>query len=636
MAFAPRSAEEILDDFVNYLTINTKLTDFNVGSVIRTLLEVVAIEDATQYRQMLNVLNSFFLDSASGDALNDRAAQYEMTRKEATPSSGEAYFLDTSLEKAFLVQDLVAGVSTSIPVDDASPFPATPITVRLGEGTGSVENVTINAIDLTTNILTAAAPVLFNHLAAGSSIDTIDNRSNLASFVSGLPDRTISSGLTLRSAGTNVNVSVSAYTTANTILANGNFVSDSVSVTTNNFGPGSIIPPKMLNSIIGAAPFFGAKIINLDAISGGAAIESDVALRFRIRDHIGGLSAGTVSAVREAILNSGDATQAERITKIKIFEDFANRVAYAYVNTGNDSFIGTTDLAITDTTSVAIIIAGTSISINNVLDFPQATSGNLQWAIIDPSNINGKLKIFQYESKLAAGVDSNFPINTVPGGFPVPVATIIAVPEVISTNTEFNKKYYQLINFPLTDDSILLHKVIYNNATFDVDDGSSIELLVLDTDYIINEAIGQIEFLEGKTPLTGSALLATYNVYSGIIKAAQNAVDGDLVDPANFPGVRSAGVKIRVIPALLEQVDFVIDITYQLELANIETLQFLSEQAIRSYVVGLPIGGDIILAEIIDRLMSVIGVTNVHIKSPSDDVSILHDHFAAVGIVTVS
>ena len=55
MAFAPRSAEEILDDFVNYLTINTKLTDFNVGSVIRTMLEVVAIEDATQYRQMLNI-----------------------------------------------------------------------------------------------------------------------------------------------------------------------------------------------------------------------------------------------------------------------------------------------------------------------------------------------------------------------------------------------------------------------------------------------------------------------------------------------------------------------------------------------------------------------------------------------------
>jgi len=636
MAFAPRSAEEILDDFVNYLTVNTKLTDFNVGSVIRTLLEVVAIEDATQYRQMFNVLNSFFLDGATGDALNDRAAQYGMTRKEATPSSGAVFFLDTSLEKAFLVQDLVAGVSTSIAVDDASPFPATPFEIRLGEGTGGVEDVTINVVDLTTNILTAAAPVVHNHSAAGSFVDSIDNRSNLACLVTGLPDRTISSGLTLRSAGTNVNVSVSAYTTANTVLPNGNFVSNPVGVATNNFGPGSIIPPKMLNSIIGAVPFFGAKVINLEAISGGAAIESDSALRSRIRDHIGGLSAGTINAIREAILNSGDAAQAERITKIKIFEDFANSVAFAYVNTGNDSFIGTKDLAITDTTSVDIIVPGTNISINNVLDFPEATAGNLKWSIIDPSNANGKLKVFQYNSKLAAGVVSNFAITTVPGGFPIPAGTIIVVPEVLSTNTEFNKKYYQLINFPLTEDNIMLHRVTYNNPTFDVDDGSDIVLLVEGTDYIINEAIGQIEFLEGKIPMTGSALLATYNVYTGIVKAAQTAVDGDLTDPANFPGVRSAGVKIRVIPALLEKVDFVIDVTYQLDLANIETLQFLSEQAIRSYVVGLPIGGDIILAEIIDRLMDIIGVTNVHIKSPSDDVSILHDHYAAVGIVTVS
>ena len=37
--FTPRSAEEILNDMVNYLTLNTKITDFNVGSAIRTILE---------------------------------------------------------------------------------------------------------------------------------------------------------------------------------------------------------------------------------------------------------------------------------------------------------------------------------------------------------------------------------------------------------------------------------------------------------------------------------------------------------------------------------------------------------------------------------------------------------------------
>ena len=137
MAFVPRTAEEILNDAINYVTINTNITDFNVGSVIRTLLEAVALEDATQYAQMLNILNSFFLANAAGGELNSRAAEYDITRKESSPSTGSVRFLDLSLEKAYLVQDLVAGVSTSIPVDDASVFPTVfPLTVRLGEGVG--------------------------------------------------------------------------------------------------------------------------------------------------------------------------------------------------------------------------------------------------------------------------------------------------------------------------------------------------------------------------------------------------------------------------------------------------------------------------------------------------------------------
>ena len=632
MTFVPRTAEEILNDFVNYLTINTQLTDFNVGSVIRTMLEVVALEDATQYNQMINVLNAFYFETATGDALEDRAAQYGLSRKEPTPSSGTVRFLDTSLEKAFLIQNLTAGVSTSIPVNDAAVFLAPPFTVRLGEGTGGQEDVDIIAVDTVTNILTSAAAVVFDHTAATSTVDTIDNRSHLVCFVSGLPDRTVPSGVTLQSTATNVNISVSAYTTAPTIFPNGNFASNLAGVLTNNFGIGSTIPPKMLNEVSGSPPFFGATVVNTSAISGGADLETDDQFRARIREHIGGLSAGTISALVDAILEAG-AAESERITKVNIFEDFANRVAFAYVNTGSDSFIGTQNLAITDTLSADILLAGQTIfSINNVTDFPEATSGNPQWGIIDPSAAIPE--VFQYIEKTATGVVSAFGLGA--AAVPVAANTIVSVPEVITESTEFNQKYYTLTNFPLTSDaSLLLHLVDYpGGPPFTA--ASTAQLLVKDTDYIINEAIGQIEFLEGKIPLPERAILATYSYYTGIIKAAQTTVDGSLADPINFPGVRSAGVKVRVLPALKEIVDFVIDITYDSDLTNIETLQFLAEQAARSYVVGLPIGGDIILAEIIERLMGVVGVTNVHVVSPSSDVSILHDHYAAIGIVTVS
>ena len=636
MPFVPRTAEEILNDFVNYLTINTKLTDFNVGSVIRTMLEAVAMEDATQYTQMINVLNSFYIGTASGDELEDRAAQYDLVRKQATPSNGTAYFLDTSLEKAFLTQDLVSGVTVSVPVDDASVFPTPPFTARLGEGTGNQEDVTVNAVDTVTNILTLAAAVLFKHKAAGSFIDSVDNRSNLVCFVSGLPDRTIPAGVTLQTKGTNVNISINAYTSEDAIHPNGNFVSNSVGVTTKLFGSASVVPPKVLSRITGSPPFFGAAVINLSSITGGADVESDSELQARVVDHIGGLSAGTVSAISAAILNPDNFNDSERITKVNIFEDFENKVTLAYANTGEENFIGDKDLAITDTLSAAIAAPVLNLSINNVLDFPDATSGSLQWLIIDPSNTNGKMKVMRYLELISTGVVSDFNLATFPGGFPVPANTVVVVPEVIVERTEFNKKYYNLINFPLTNDNILLHLVDYNNATFDLDDGSIIKLLVKDVDYILNEATGQIEFLKGKIPLADRAILATYNTFTGVIKSAQSAIDGDLSDPLSTPGIRSAGVKVRVLPALREVIDFVVDVTYESQVTNIETLQFLTDQAIRSYVTGLPIGGDIILAEIIDRIMDIIGVINVHIKSPSDDVAILHDHYATIGTVTVS
>lgn len=392
----------------------------------------------------------------------------------------------------------------------------------------------------------------------------------------------------------------------------------------------------MLSRITGSPPFFGAAVVNLSSITGGADVESDSELQSRVVDHISGLSAGTLGAISSAILDPDNFNDSERITKVNIFEDFENKVVFAYVNTGAENFIGDKDLAITDTLSAVIPAATLNVSINNVLDFPEATSGSSQWLIIDPTNTNGKMKVLRYIELTAGGVVSDFNLAAFPGGFPVPVNTVVAVPEVIVERTEFNKKYYNLINFPLTDDNLLLHLVDYNNATFTLDDNSTIKLLVQDTDYIINEATGQIEFLEGKIPLADRAILATYNVFTGVIKSAQSAIDGDLDNPISTPGVRSAGVKVRVLPSLRETVDFVVDVTYDLQVTNIETLQFLVDQATRSYITGLPIGGDIILAEIIDRVMDIIGVTNVHIKSPSDDVAILHDHHATVGVVTVS
>ena len=101
---------------------NTNLTDFNVGSVIRTILEAMAIEDSDQYSQISNVLNSFFLKNVFGQQLDDRSAEYDIFRRFAGPSVGEVVFLDTELQRSFLTITAQPG-NTVIYVQDVSDFP---------------------------------------------------------------------------------------------------------------------------------------------------------------------------------------------------------------------------------------------------------------------------------------------------------------------------------------------------------------------------------------------------------------------------------------------------------------------------------------------------------------------------------
>ena len=66
MAFIPRNFEQILADMIAHVRANTTLTDFSVGSVIRTILEAAAIEDDSQYFQMVQLLNAFRVATAIG------------------------------------------------------------------------------------------------------------------------------------------------------------------------------------------------------------------------------------------------------------------------------------------------------------------------------------------------------------------------------------------------------------------------------------------------------------------------------------------------------------------------------------------------------------------------------------------
>ena len=113
-----------------------------------------------------------------------------------------------------------------------------------------------------------------------------------------------------------------------------------------------------------------------------------------------------------------------------------------------------------------------------------------------------------------------------------------------------------------------------------------------------------------------------------MLKEAQTVVDGNLNDIVNYPGVRSAGVKVLVRPSKRTPVDVTLNITIDSSLTDLDTSGFLAKQLVISYVNNLGIGESVILAEIIERVMGVSGVTNVHVLTPQADVTINGDSAA--------
>jgi uncharacterized phage protein gp47/JayE len=639
--FTPKTSEEILRDAINYLYLNTNLSDFNVGSVVRTILEVMSIEDAEQYFQMYNILQSFFLKSASGAALDDRAAQYNVSRIPSTPSTGNVVFLDTNLKRSFLTSPngVTAGVAT-FSVVDVTAFPSPPFVVQLGESTNSVEQVQISVVDTTNNQLTIDAAAVgldpygnpFNamsnpHPQASTGVDEFDNMPSLVCYVnSGSAARIVPSGITLRAEPTNVTMGIECVTTRVTTHSVGFFASNSAPVRSTSVGVSSNVPTKRLNQIVGGSPYSGAAVVNGKSISGGANAETDSALRTRIRNRIASLSAGTKRALVDGLLQTSDASTNQIISRVNIVEEFDKRVVWAYVDDASASFNPTYESTYEDQLAALAAPGAVEINIVNPEDFPLATMTVVQYIIINPEKSDAWATTYHtINNDILSGITP--PVDAGGGGFAV--NTSVVIPEVISLNTELDRKYYQLKKYPLSNNTPKLYTCAVgtslgsikkltqlfagNNKTY-----TAAGLLV--EDFIINEATGQIEFLDTKYLAEGSGLFAVYQNYTGLLKIAHKIIDGDLLDRKNYPGIRSAGVKVLVRPAERTKQNVTIKITINADETDLDTASFLAKQLVITYVNNLDIGAPLIVAELIDRAMSVLGVTNCSVITPAADV----------------
>lgn len=208
------------------------------------------------------------------------------------------------------------------------------------------------------------------------------------------------------------------------------------------------------------------------------------------------------------------------------------------------------------------------------------------------------------------------------------------VPEVLTSGVDFpgdvaqgGEQYLYTDNFPIDESaSFVVVANPWQGAPGPV-------TLVRDVDYTLNAASGQLFF---PVPLVAADKVTDeYTWYINLVKEVQKVVDGDPADRTNYPGWRAAGVLVLVRAPTIVNVVVSAGVTVTDAFVGVRASVLSAVQtAIAAYINGIGIGGDVVLAEMIQRAMEVPGVFDVTFFAPLGNLSVLPDQLPRTNAAT--
>lgn len=591
MAFSPRQFSQILDDMIAYVRAHTTLTDFNPGSAIRTILESAALEDDEQYFQMVQLLDAFNIFNASGDDLEARVSDAGLFRQQPQAAAGTITVQDGSLETSTLSFDTDVS-DTTIIVEDSAEFPTSgyPYTIRIGEGTVSVEDISVSNNNTATNTLTV------------SSLQNAHSIGDRVSLVSGAADITLSSGILARTRATGNSVSREFVTVETGIIVNGDYESTPIRAKAVNPGSAGNVGSGRIVEFSSSPPLDGGLVTNKSSFSGGSDLESDEDLRDRYLTRLQSLSKGTPLSLKEAALGTTDPVTGQTVVSASVLERFSEDEVIVYIDDGAGLVPEQVTLA-RDAFRSGVGSGVSSLPLNNVEDFPDEG-----FVVASPEDSN-QIEILEFTSVNRTSNDLTLSGSTSNAhDSPDEVALV----DVVSDSTEAGQRFYQTLRSP----------IVKGSERVWVESGGSVTLQSEGNDYVINPGTGQIEFLSTLT--AGSRVAVNYSYYTGLIATVQRIITGDSDDEANFPGENCASVRTYVEAPTIRRINVNISIVAQNGFDEAD-LSPVVQEALENYISSLGIGQDVIRAEIIERAMDVTGVLNVSVKLPTGDITILEN-----------
>jgi uncharacterized phage protein gp47/JayE len=152
--------------------------------------------------------------------------------------------------------------------------------------------------------------------------------------------------------------------------------------------------------------------------------------------------------------------------------------------------------------------------------------------------------------------------------------------------------------------------------------------LVRGTHYEINTGVGIVEFIALAFPLgltTGDKIAMNYRFYTGLIQEVQRVISGDPTNPLTHPGVEAGGIQTLVKPADPIDQTLVANATVADDFDADAVIAAVSQE-IQSYINNLDIGEPVIVAEIIERAMSVDGMSDFTIINFNGSSTIANQH----------
>ena len=106
-----------------------------------------------------------------------------------------------------------------------------------------------------------------------------------------------------------------------------------------------------------------------------------------------------------------------------------------------------------------------------------------------------------------------------------------------------------------------------------------------------------------------------YSFYTGLLRTVQRTIDGFEPDEVTFPGLKAVGSLIETLPPLFRRVSIVVDVTTK-DGVNLSEITDEIKSTIVNAISNLGVGEDVILADIIVRVMSIEGVAAVTFVTP--------------------